>query len=120
MSTPNRRPPPLRLPGRSALTAARTAPYYGELPPQPLDPDYDAAVKYLAAVVVILNRDAALRRTDPGKLTRNQRQNLLRIERRWRRRCDGLDRRWTMAGSAPGRLPRPKEKTLRPSVIDID
>jgi len=59
-------------------------------------------------------RMIAVLKLTPTPLSPDLRRALMRRERRWRRRAQGLDARWNAAGSSPGRLPRYLEYQLSP------
>lgn len=46
--------------------------------------------------------------------TRSERAGLQRLEKRWRRRALGYDKRWLVAGLKIGRLPRETEDAIAP------
>jgi hypothetical protein len=101
-----KKPPPLLRAAAARRAPDYTAKFYARLPVKPLQADRAAAVDYHAAITDVIDQDAALPPGDPAKLSRHDRHNLQRLERRWRRRAAGEDPRWMVAGVKPGRLPR--------------
>jgi hypothetical protein len=83
------------------------------LPAKPLTNDVEDAKAYHLAIFALLHDNAPLHPSSASKLTRTERANLQRLERRWLRRAQGNDPRWNLAGAKPGRLPRVLEATYQ-------
>jgi len=92
--------------------------FYAELPDVPAGADLDAARRYHVQIMALLDRDDQTPRGDPAKYTRAERGNLQRLERRWRARVTGADRRWVIYGAKAGRLPTAIEESLRAAPAD--
>jgi hypothetical protein len=86
-----------------------SAPFYPYLPAAPTTSDRAAARLYLDVIETLLDADDITR-----ALSHQHRGNLMRLARRWQRRCAGLDTRWSIAGIRPGRLPKELEITREP------
>ena len=106
------------VPGACTCGGITPARFYAELPAAPVGADLAGARAYHMAIMELLDRDDQTERGDPGKFTRAERGNLQRLERRWRARVTGTDRRWVMFGAKPGRLPADIEGSLRPAPSD--
>jgi hypothetical protein len=88
---------------------------YARLGPAPRHPDRQAAIDYHQRIVDELQADAARPADDPERLTHTERTNLLRVEKRWRARAAGTDRRWLLVGTRSGRIARDLETATRPT-----
>jgi len=101
----------LLLPTAPIRAAARkgSAPFYTDLPAAPTTSDRAAARIYLDAIERLLDADDLAR-----ALSHQHRSNLTRLARRWQRRCAGLDTRWMIGGTRPGRLPKELEIKREP------
>lgn len=96
--------PPTRAPERSAR-------YYVHLPPEPSPPFTPAKAEHMLETIMALIQDP------PETIrawTRQELANLYRLARRWRHRAEGIDSRWLVAGTRPGRLPAFVEKAIQP------
>lgn len=91
--------------GKAPRGAPFTRTFYQFLGEPPLEPDMDAARGYYAKIQQLVDR---------GNWTRGEWAGLRRLERRWRARLDGQDRRWLLYGTRAGRLDRDVENALRP------
>lgn len=98
---------PLRADNRGAVTrgAPFTRSFYQWLGQPPLEPDTAQARQYYATIMQLI---------DKGGWTRGEWAGLRRLERRWRARLDGQDKRWILFGTHAGRLDRDVEMALRP------
>jgi hypothetical protein len=79
--------------------------FYNELGRAPTTASRDEARVYYAAIN---------RALDKGGWSRGEWAGLRRLEKRWRRRVDGDDTRWTIVGAKSGRLPAELEAALKP------
>lgn len=99
----------LRLPDRRRLRGRAqtlyTRSYYRYLPMAPVLPSLDAARGHWLAICALIDR---------GGWTHDEWTGLHRLEKRWRARAHGEDRRWLTVGSQPGRLDRQLEATFKP------
>lgn len=100
----------LRLPDRrrqrGRVQTLYTRSYYRYLPMAPVLPSQEAARGHWQAICTLVDR---------GGWTHDEWTGLNRLEKRWRSRAHGEDRRWLTVGSQPGRLIRPLEATFKPT-----
>lgn len=106
--------PPLRKDRRRPESVAPmfSSRVYEVLGPPPRGTNPNDAKQYHTLIVDLLAYDDLPIST--GKFSRSERQGLQRLERRWRRRADGKDRRWNLVGARAGRLYKELEAQTRP------
>lgn len=99
------RPPRKPVAGRRPMYSAS---FYADLGPAPTEPDLVRARLYWLRIIEVTDREDAC-------WTRNERISLRRLERVWRRRMLGEDRRWMLVGTRAGRLEPALEEAVRPA-----